>query len=135
MSFVLDASIALSWCFVDEATTYTWELLDRLEEEKAFVPSLWPLEIGNILILAERKKRISYAHVIQSLELMSNLPIQIDEETAQRAFRNTSHLAHVEKITTYDASYLELAMRLGIPLATKDKALSKVAKKLGVSLL
>jgi predicted nucleic acid-binding protein len=135
MSFVLDASIALSWCFADEATTYTWKLLERLEEETAFVPSIWPLEIGNILILAERKKRVSYAHVIQSLELMSNLPIQIDEETAQRAFYETSQLAHAEKLTSYDASYLELSIRLGIPLATKDKILAKVAKKLGVGLL
>jgi predicted nucleic acid-binding protein len=135
MSFVLDASIALSWCFTDEASTHTWKLLERLEEENAFVPSLWPLEIGNILILAERRKRISYAHVILSLELLSRLPIQVDEETAYRAFHETSQLAHHEALTSYDASYLELALRLGIPLATKDKVLAKVAKKLGVSLL
>lgn len=135
MSFVLDASIALSWCFSDEATVHTWQLLERLEEETAFVPGIWPLEIGNILILAERRKRISYAHVILSLELMSRLPIHVDDETACRAFHETSQLAHHEQLTSYDASYLELALRRGIPLATKDKALAKVAKKLGVSLL
>ena len=135
MSFVLDASIALSWCFSDEASAKSWLLLERLEEETAFVPSLWPLEITNILILAERQKRISYAHVIQSLELMENLSIRIDEETAYQAFHKTCQLAHHEKLTSYDASYLELALRLGIPLATKDRALARVAKKLRISLL
>lgn len=135
MSFVLDASIALSWCFDDEASPYTWPLLERLEAETAYVPSLWALEMSNILILAERRKRISYAHVILSLELISNLSIQVDEETSYRAFHETSQLAYKEKLTSYDASYLELALRLGIPLATKDKALAKIAKKLGVILI
>jgi predicted nucleic acid-binding protein len=138
MSFVLDASIALSWCFDDEASPYTWSLLERLEQETAHVPSLWALEMSNILILAERRKRISYAHVILSLELIGSLSIQVDEETSYRAFRafhETSQLAYKEKLTSYDASYLELALRLGIPLATKDKALAKIAKKLGVILI
>ena len=135
MAFVLDASIALSWCFNDEASPETWKLLERLEQETAFVPSLWPLEIGNILVMAERRKRISYAHLVQCLELMDGLPIQIDEETAHYAFREIISLAHAEKLTSYDASYLELAMRLGLALATKDKALAKVAKKLGITLL
>jgi predicted nucleic acid-binding protein len=135
MSFVLDASIALSWCFADEANTHTWSLLERLEIETAYVPSLWALEMSNILILAERRKRISYAHVILSLELFSSLSIQVDEETSYRAFHETSQLAYKEKLTSYDASYLELALRLGIPLATKDKTLATVAKKLGVGLI
>lgn len=135
MSFVLDASIALSWCFDDEASPYTWSLLERLEQETAHVPSLWALEMSNILILAERRKRISYAHVILSLELIGSLSIQVDEETSYRAFHETGQLAYKEKLTSYDASYLELALRLGIPLATKDKALAKIAKKLGVILI
>lgn len=135
MSFVLDASIALSWCFTDEASAHTWGLLERLETETAYVPSLWALEMSNILILAERRKRISYAHVILSLELISSLSIQVDEETSYRAFHETSQLAYKEKLTSYDASYLELSLRLGVPLATKDKALAKIAKQLGVSLI
>ena len=135
MSFVLDASIALSWCFSDEASPETWKLLERLEQEKAFVPSLWPLEIGNVLVLAERHKRISYAHLVQCLELIASLSIQIEETTAHYSFREIISLAHAENLTTYDASYLELAMRLGLSLATKDKALAKAAKKLGLSLL
>lgn len=135
MGFVLDASIALSWCFADEASEHTWSLLERLEKETAYAPSLWALEVSNVLILAERRERISYEDVIFSLELISNLSIHVDEETAYRAFHETSQLAYQEKLTGYDASYLELALRLGIPLATKDKALAKAAKKLGVSLL
>jgi predicted nucleic acid-binding protein len=135
MSFVLDASIALSWCFSDEANAESWSLLERLEMETAYVPSLWALEMSNILILAERRNRITYAHVILSLELLNSLPIQVDEETAYRAFHETSQLAYKEKLTSYDASYLELALRLGLPLATKDKSLAKIAKKLGVSLI
>lgn len=135
MSFVLDASIALSWCFADEATAHTWKLLERLEQETAIVPNLWPLEITNILVLAERRKRISYAHMIQSLELLESLSIQIDEETSYRAFHETCQLAYTEKLTSYDASYLELAIRLGVSLATKDKTLAQAAKKLGVSVI
>ncbi len=135
MSFVLDASIALSWCFSDEANAESWSLLERLETETAHVPSLWALEMSNILILAERRSRITYAHVVLSLELLGSLPIQTDEETSYRAFHETSQLAYKEKLTSYDASYLELALRLGLPLATKDKSLAKVAKKLGINLI
>jgi predicted nucleic acid-binding protein len=135
MDFVLDASVALSWCFVDEKTPLTNQLLDCLEKETAWVPSLWPLEIGNILIAAERRKRILYADMVQFLALLDKLSIKVDQETASKAFHETLLLAHVHKLTTYDASYLELAMRKGIPLATKDAALSRVAKQFGIQLL
>lgn len=132
MSFVLDASITLAWCFADEATKHTTALLEKLETESAFVPELWSLEVGNILIAAERKKRISYAKMTEFLTLIENLDIQVDAETAARAFREIISLAHSEHLTTYDAAYLELAMRLGLPLATKDAALQKAAKHLGI---
>jgi len=132
MSFVLDASIALSWCFSDESTAVTKLLLEKLETEDAFVPGLWFLEIGNILISAERKKRISYAKVNEFLSLIGDLNIQVDQESNDRAFQKIISLAYSEKITTYDASYLELAMRLGVPLATKDRQLYEAALGLGV---
>ncbi len=135
MDFVLDASVALSWCFRDENTPITNQLLDRLEKEKAWVPNIWPLEIGNILITAERRKRIPYADMVQFLELLDKLPIKVDQETTAKAFHETLLLAHSHKLTTYDASYLELAMRKGVPLATKDSALSAVAKQFGIQLL
>ncbi|MFI5206302.1 MAG: type II toxin-antitoxin system VapC family toxin, partial [Candidatus Paceibacterales bacterium] len=110
-------------------------LLDQLQTGSAFVPTIWSLELGNILIGAERKKRISYADITQFLELLSTLSIRTDEETSNRAFHEILLLAHSEKLTTYDAAYLELAMRLGLPLATKNIALQKAADKLGVKLL
>jgi len=135
MSFVLDASIALSWCFADESTPTTTALLERLETETAFVPQLWFLEVGNILIGASRKKRISQAKIAEFLDLLSNLNIQTDHETAVRGFHEILSLAQSEYLTTYDSAYLELAMRLGIPLASKDMELRKAAKRLGVELL
>lgn len=135
MSFVLDASVALAWCFSDEATTASTHLLERLAEEYAFVPAIWSLEVGNILTMAERASRITYAKIAEFLALLDDLKIQVDSETANRGFREVLSLAHSEKLTTYDAAYLELAMRLGVPLATKDKQLQKSAKQLGVTIL
>jgi predicted nucleic acid-binding protein len=132
MGFVLDASISLAWCFSDEASQFSSDLLIRLESEKAFVPVLWTLEMGNILIVAERKKRISFAKIAEFLTLLEDLDIQIDHETSSRGFREILSLAHSEKLTTYDASYLELAMRMGVPLATKDSKLREAAERLGV---
>ena|ERR1700730_3765713 len=135
MDFVLDASIALTWCFADEATSHTLSLLDKLQTGKAFVPCIWTLELGNILISAERRKRITYADIVKFIELITDLNIQINSETSDRALHEVLSLAYAEKLTTYDASYLELAMRKGLPLATKDMQLSKVANRLGVELL
>jgi predicted nucleic acid-binding protein len=135
MSYVLDASITLSWCFSDEATPETITLLEQLESETAFVPERWSLEVGNILISAERRKRISYANITEFISLLQNLNIKTDYETSSRGFREIISLSHSEKLTTYDAAYLELAMRLGLPLATKDVQLAKVAKKMGIKLM
>lgn len=135
MSFVLDASIALSWCFSDERTSLTDQLLERLVNEMAWVPSIWSLEITNILVGAERRKRIHYAELVQFLELLNGLSIEIDEETSFKAFHEILFLAHSEKLTTYDAAYLELAMRKGLPLASKDNDLNRVAKRLGVQVI
>jgi predicted nucleic acid-binding protein len=135
MNFILDASITLAWCFSDESTPTTTVLLEQLDHATAYVPELWPLEIGNILISAERRKRISYAKITEFLTLLQHLNIKIDNETSMRGFREILSLAHSEHLTTYDAAYLELAMRLGFPLATKDLQLVKAAKKLGVELI
>jgi predicted nucleic acid-binding protein len=135
MNFVLDASIALSWCFEDENTPATDKLLIRLENETAFVPTIWTLEIGNILVVAERKKRITYADILKFIGLLDKLNIQVDNEAAFRGFHDILPLAHIEKLTTYDAAYLELAMRKGLSLASKDLQLRKVASKLGVDVI
>lgn len=132
MSFVLDASITLAWCFQDEATPVTIALLEKLSTEEAFVPALWSLEIGNILLMTQRKKRISPANAAEFINLLEALNIQIDYHMATRRFYEILSLATAQNLTTYDAAYLELAMRLGLPLATKDIQLQNAANRLGV---
>jgi predicted nucleic acid-binding protein len=133
--FVVDCSMTVAWCFIDEATKQTWALLDRLESHGAWVPSLWPLEVANVLLLAERRGRVSAAYAMSFIERLDTLPIIVDEETASRSLHEILPLARSERLTTYDASYLELAMRLALPLATKDEALRKAAGRVGVTLL
>ena len=135
MNFVLDASVTLAWCFKDEQTPETTALLDRLETAQAFVPGLWTLEIGNILLSACKKQRISYANATEFLNLLTVLNIEIDDLTATNGFHDIFLLAHAEKLTTYDAAYLELAMRMGLPLATKDNQLARAALRVGVTLV
>ncbi len=127
---VIDCSVAVTWCFEDEASVASDELLDRLGQESAAVPQIWPLEVGNVLAMAERRGRIVAAKVAEFVALVESLPIAIDSETPQRALHEVLALARTERLTTYDAAYLELAMRLGVPLATKDEALRQAAGKL-----
>jgi predicted nucleic acid-binding protein len=133
--FVIDASVALAWCFDDEATAATRTLLDRFEDDHAEVPSLWHLELANALALGERKRRITPARTSAFIALIGGLPIVIDEQTPNRALSTVLGLARSERLSAYDASYLELAMRRGVPLATKDDDLAKAARRVGVALL
>lgn len=133
--FVLDCSIAAAWLFDDEATVQTNDLLEQLKHSRAFVPNLWHLELGNVLIQAERRNRITSTQISTRLELISRLPIVTDTETDSRAFREILTLARTEALTTYDAAYLELAIRHGTPLATLDKALIRAASRIEVQTL
>jgi predicted nucleic acid-binding protein len=134
-SLVLDASITMCWCFEEEATPATDQLPDRLMNENAAVPAFWALEVANVLALAERRRRITPADASEFIELLATLMIDADQETAYRAFGNVLGLARTQHLTAYDAAYLDLAMRLGVPLATKDAALGQAALLLGVPLL
>ena len=134
-SLVLDASITLCWCFEEEATPATDQLLERLQLESAAVPMFWYLEIANVLAVAERRRRITAADTAEFIELLETLMIDLDHETPARAFGRVLDLARSERLTAYDAAYLELSMRLGVPLATKDGALGGAATRLGVMVL
>jgi len=134
-AFVIDCSVAVTWCFEDEATAASDGLLDRLGDAPAAAPAIWPLELGNVLVMAERRGRIDAAQLAECVALLRELPVAIDEETPQRALDEVLALARAEGLTTYDASYLELAMRLGVPLATQDRALRQAAEKLGTPVL
>jgi predicted nucleic acid-binding protein len=133
--FVLDASIALAWCFEDEATAATRRLVERLATEAASVPAIWPLEVANALTIAERRRRISRADSTEFIARLENLVILVDEETAARALIGVLDIARQQRLTAYDAAYLELAMRLGVPLASKDAQLCDAAERVGVMVL
>jgi predicted nucleic acid-binding protein len=135
MSFVVDCSAAVTWCFEDEASPQSDALLERLKDEGAVVPALWHLEIGNVLIHAERRGRITPAGLAARVELLRKLPLDTDDETTGRAFTEILSLARAQRLTTYDAAYLELAARRGVPLATKDQELRAAAGQLGVEIL
>ena len=135
MSFVLDASVALSWRFADEATPMSVHLLRQLEAGVAYAPALWHLEVGNALLSAIRRKRLTMADASEFLFLLDKLNIEIDRNMSERANHEIFLLAHAEGLTTYDATYLDLAMRRALPLATRDQALICAAKRVGVSIL
>lgn len=130
---VLDASVALAWCFKDELTEAAAQLRDQLQTGIAAVPLLWFIEIANALALAERRGRITAAESAQLIALFETLGIEADGETASLAFTRTLDLAREQRLTAYDAAYLELAMRLGVPLASKDRDLCDAAERVGVS--
>ena len=134
-SFVLDCSVALVWFLPGEESPGTKNLLDQVVETGALVPSLWRVEVANVLLMAERKHRISQAQPIRALTALAQLPIEIDTETAERAWGGTFDLAMAHGLTLYDAAYLELSLRSGLPLATLDHALGCAARTSGVSVL
>jgi predicted nucleic acid-binding protein len=131
----IDSSIALTWCFEDEASPETDALFDRVRNDGAFVPALWYLELGNVLLQAEKRGRIRAADVATRLQLIADLPISVDQETTARAWREILTLARTERLTTYDATYLELALRLDLPLMTRDNELGAAARRLRVAVL
>lgn len=135
MNLVLDCSIAMAWCFEDEVTEFTDSLLELLVEGSAKVPSIWPLEVANVLAISERKGRTNQAKITQFLQLLGDLPIKVDAKTGEKAFTDVLTLSRTNRLTAYDAAYLELALREGLPLATLDEELKRVARKLGVDTL
>ncbi len=132
--FVIDNSIVMAWCFSDESSKYTNTILDSLENHEALVPAIWPLEIGNVVLAAERRKRLTESDSIRFLNLVSELPIIVQQETPDRMLKEIFALARECHISSYDASYLDLAMRNGIPIATRDNGLKKAAKRCNVAL-
>lgn len=117
----------------DESSDFN--LLDRVADEGATVPSIWSLEIGNVLLMAERKMRITREQRQKSLHVLTELPIIVDTTTANYAWLETMELAERYNLTLYDASYLELSLRCSIPLATFDKSLKKATELSGVRVL
>ncbi len=132
--FVIDCSVTMAWCFDDEATPYTDGVRDSLADLRAVVPSIWPLEAANATIMGERRKRLDEARSRRFFVLLEALPIVVDEETGSRAFSDIVHLARTHQLSAYDAAYLELAIRRGLPLACNDGKLKNAAMAAGVML-
>ncbi len=130
-AFVLDGSVPLAWFFEDESDAYAEAVQDSLTSAVAVVPPLWHLEVANALLVGERRQRTTEAKVTHFLTLLSCLPITVDEETAARAWSDTLALARAHNLSAYDAAYLELALRQGLPLASLDEPLRGALRKVG----
>ena len=130
---VIDTSVAAAWWFQDEVTAATDAVLERVVSEGAVVPALFPAEAANVLVHAERRKRIAPALVDRMLGILSGLPIEV--EAPSRTPGRALDLARAHGLTVYDAMYLEAAIRRGLPLATLDGDLKKAARAAGVALV
>lgn len=135
MSLVLDNSVTMRWLFGDgkpQERAYAGRVLDAMQNVTARVPMTWGLEVANVIAKAEAKALVTEARSGAFLEMLEEIEIEVDAATFAHALSDTLQLARRYKLSAYDASYLELALRTGLPLATLDEDLQKAAKKAGV---
>lgn len=129
---VLDALVTLAWAFREELNEYTRGVLRNPLERQAVVPQLWALKVANALLVAERRGRLKRAEVEQFVGFLLDLPIVVEMEVPERVLGEVLALAREQTLSVYDAIYLDLAMRLGAPLATLDEPLRTVVARVGV---
>lgn len=134
-SFVIDNSVVMTWCFQDEANPYADAVLDKLADAVAIVPSLWPLEVVNVLLVAERRQRLNQAGSVRFLTLLAQLPIVVEQSPPEDRMGELLALGRTTKLSSYDTSYLALAMQQGVPIATLDQKLIAAAHQMTVPLL
>lgn len=136
-AFVLDASVTVAWALTDEDNAYCRQVLRSLVPTRAFVPAIWPLEVGNALLAAERRGRLSQVDIVQFLTFLWQLPVEVEVKQTEQLpgeFLAILALARMYQLSVYDAAYLHLAMYHGCPLATTDEALRQAAGRAGVPL-
>lgn len=133
--FIIDCSITMAWCFADEHTPAVLAVRDRLATEAAITPAHWPLEVTNVLLMAEKRGRINAADAADFLEALLQFDIAQDYEASARLSHEVLNLGRAHQLTSYDAAYLELAVRRQLPLATLDDQLRRAADSLGITLL
>jgi predicted nucleic acid-binding protein len=132
MSLVLDATVALAACFADEQSAYTDAVVKALSTgEVAYVPCIWPLEVLNGLFIAERRKRVSGEDVSQIIRFLDGFDVEVDGSGSLLVSGEDFRLARQLAVSVYDAAYLGVAQRRGLPLATVDPHLAAAAKKIG----
>jgi len=129
---VVDASVALAWCFPDEASDYADRVLVALERHTVVVPPVWTLELANAVLVGERRKRLKRPDILRFVTLLEGLSILQESQPMSDSINNVLPLARDCELSAYDAAYLELALRRGAPMATLDLNLRKAAKRVGV---
>ncbi len=122
----------MAWCFADESDPYSNQVLETLRDGEAFVPAVWPLEVANVLAAGERRQRVTEATASRFVDLLSRLRIRLDPVSGELSVGRLFALAREFSLSAYDASYLELATRRVLPLATLDKKLLSAAQSFGL---
>ena len=131
-SFVVDNSVVMAWCFKDEASPFADAVLTSLMGATAIVPGIWPLEVVNVLLVAECQKRLRESDSVRFISLLTQLPIVVERTWPEKMMRDLLALGRANSLSSYDAAYLELAMRQGLPIATLDSKLLEAAKHVDV---
>jgi predicted nucleic acid-binding protein len=135
VAFVVDASVTLAWFIDGEATPFTEAVLSRLDAESAFVPPIWTYEVANVLMMSERRGCMTRAQVTAALDRLRGLPIEVDEDSMAHAWDQVLELARQFNLSVYDASYLDLAGRLRLALATNDDRMRGAALGFGLAIV
>ena len=134
MSFVLDSSTTPAWCFPDETTALALTTLERVRFDGAVVPTIWPLEIANGVLMGQRRRRITASQGREFASTLLVLPITVAGDSWLPRLLRLVAFAEAQELSAYDASYLDLALRFGLPLATLDSRLRDAATRVGVPL-
>jgi predicted nucleic acid-binding protein len=135
VALVIDASVALAWSFADEDSPYANSIRESLTHDSVIVPAIWPLEVANGLLQSERRGRSTQADSALIQASLGSLPIAVDQPVPDQYSAATLDIARSYNLTVYDAAYLELAMREGLPLASLDSDLRAAAERAGVQLV
>ena len=135
MTIVVDTSLIVAWLLREERSADADKVAGFIVEEGAWVPQLFPVEIANVLLQAIRRKRITASYADEQLRRLEDISLSTDPETSDHAWTTTYRLAVDEQLTVYDATYLELALRLGATLATLDDSLADAARRRGLTVL
>jgi predicted nucleic acid-binding protein len=131
-AIVVDASVTLAWCFADESDDFSEAVLDSVARDGGVAPGIWVLEVLNVLHLAVRKGRLSSDQRSAAIAFVQRLPIEVESATLSESVRRIVPLAELSRTTVYDACYLDLARRRGLPLASLDRTLRRAAPECGV---
>ena len=135
MTLVVDASLTLAWYFDDESSPQADAVLDRVLTTGAIVPAVWRFEVASVFQVAIRRKRIDTAYRDRALRRLAQMKITVDAEGEAQAWTTVLHISDTQKLTAYDAAYLELALRKSLPLGTLDRDLASGARAIGIPVL